>query len=72
MPNKEVKYDIGDRVSYDGEIPGKITAIYIRGGNTAYEFSYLNDGKPDCTNVEEVEIEPIAEGDLGFRSKNNG
>jgi len=67
MARKTVKFDIGDDVYCHGEIPGKVTAIHIRGKSTSYEFSYLNDGEPKSVNAEEVELEPLVEGKLGFR-----
>ncbi len=70
MANKIVKYDIGQEVTCQGKILGIVTAIFIRGKNTAYEFSYLdNNGNPASTACEEVELSTEDEQVIGFRNK---
>lgn len=65
-----VKYPIGSRVvtTHKNSTEGIITAIYIRGKNRAYEFSYTNNtGDPASYNVEEAEIAPLeSRKPLGF------
>lgn len=68
MATKTIKYEIGEKVSYDGEIPGKITAIHLRGEGASYEFSFLGkDGIPASVNVQECEIEAHKETKIGFK-----
>ena len=59
MVQKNVKFDNGDKVVYEGAICGKVTAIHIRGKNehtTGDEFSYIKEGDPSSNTVEEYEI----------------
>lgn len=71
MARVNVKYPIGSRVHsvHEGGIDGVITAVFIRGRNRAYEFSYVNnDGNPTSVNMEEIELEPIDQSKaVGFR-----
>ncbi len=71
MANISVKYQQGDKVRTKlGGVEGIITAIFIRGEGRTYEFSYIDNGTPSCTNVQELEIEPSKEGKLGFGGTN--
>jgi len=66
----KVKYGIGDNVKHFTGVNGKVTAIYRRGRNTAYEFSYLGNGnEPTSCNCEECELEELDDGQamVGFR-----
>lgn len=59
MARISIKYPIGTRVTtnHKNATEGIITAIFIRGRNRAYEFSYTNNtGDPASCNVEEAEI----------------
>ncbi len=70
MATKIVKYDIGERVICQDKISGIVTAIYIRGKNTAYEFSYLDsNGNPQSVTCEEVELNKEDNQALGFKNK---
>ena len=67
MATKQVKYDIGDRVTYDNKIHGIVTALFIRGPLTQYEFSYLdNNGNPTNAICAECELKTDEEPKLGF------
>ncbi len=59
------KFGIGQRVEVYGK-PGLITAVFIRKGHRAYEFSYTNDGTPTSCNCEEVEIFAGNDNPIGF------
>jgi len=66
MARVSVKYPIGRKVNCGG-IEGIVTAIFIRGRNRAYEFSYVdNNGNPTSTTCEEVEIVPLNDRRIGF------
>ena len=68
MTRVNVKYPVGRMVCLKvGGIPGMITAVTIRGKDRHYEFSYSKDGTPSSVNVEEVEIEDLADRPFGFR-----
>lgn len=46
---------------------GVVTAIFIRGKNRAYEYSFLSgDGVPTSKTMEEVELEPDNTEKMGF------
>jgi hypothetical protein len=63
----EVKYTIGDNVKHFTGVPGKVTAIFHRGGKNTYEMSYLKDGdEPTCCNCEECELETDTDSKMGF------
>lgn len=67
MARISVKYPIGSDVRYLDKVDGKITAIFIRGKNRAYEFSYIdNNGNPASSTVEEVELKTPQNSALGF------
>ena len=66
MGHYKTKYSIGDKVETGG-VPGLITAIHIRKGHRAYEFSYSNDGQPASCTCEEVELTETNESSLGFK-----
>lgn len=67
MARVNIKYPIGTPVKTFQGIEGIITAVFIRGKNRAYEFSYTHDGNPTSVTVEEVEIESCREkNQLGF------
>ena len=71
----KVRYGIGDNVKHFTGVKGKVTAIYRRGRNTAYEFSYLRDGnEPASCNCEECELEGLVDGQamVGFRKAGRG
>lgn len=62
MARISVKYPIGSKVitTHKNGVEGVITAIFIRGRNRAYEFSYTNNsGEPVSCTMEEVEITSI-------------
>ncbi len=65
MARYAVKYGIGQRVEAHG-IPGQITAVTLRKGHRAYEFSYVKDGGPVSSWCEEVEIRSDNKNPLGF------
>ncbi len=65
MARYTTKYKIGQRVESQG-IPGQITAITLRKGHRAYEFSYIKDGGPTSCVCEEVEITSGNDNPLGF------
>lgn len=68
MARVNVKYPIGSKVCTKMcGIPGIVTAVFIRGRNRAYEFSYIDDGKPTSCTVEEVEIQTDDIRPLGFK-----
>lgn len=68
MASIRVKYKYGQKVNYDG-IPGRVTAIFCRGRNRAYEFGYVDkDGNPVKTCVEECEIQAIEPDRIGFKA----
>lgn len=71
MARVNVKYTVGAKVQTKlGKIEGIVTAIFIRGKNKAYEYSYIHDGQPTSATVEEAEIEPWEElQGIGFRKK---
>ncbi len=70
MARISIKYPIGSKVAttHKNAVEGIITAIFIRGRNRAYEFSYTNNsGEPVSCTMEEVEIVPIeSRKPLGF------
>ena len=66
MARHQSKYNIGQKVEVYGK-PGMITAIFIRKGHRAYEFSYSNDGTPTSCNCEEVEIRASNSNSIGFK-----
>jgi len=69
----KVKHGIGDDVKHFTGIKGKVTAIFRRGRNTAYEFSYLKDGnEPTSCTCEECELDDVPDGEamLGFKKQN--
>ncbi len=62
MARISVKYPIGTKVItiHKNGVEGVITAIFVRGRNKAYEFSYINNsGEPVSCTMEEVEIAPV-------------
>jgi len=60
------KYGIGQKVKVYGK-PGLITAIHIRKGHRAYEFSYTDNGTPTSCTCEEVEICAGQISQIGFK-----
>ena len=69
MARITVRYPIGTKVKtlHKNGIEGIVTAIFIRGHNRAYEFSYVHEGTPTSVNVEEAEIEALGgEKPFGF------
>ena len=66
MPEITVKYEHGQCVACHG-IEGMITAIFIRGKNTCYEFSYVDsDGNPRGVNLDECELTSSDIHKMGF------
>ncbi len=60
MARVNVKYPCGTEVmTKQGDVPGMVTAVFIRGKGRTYEFSYTKDGTPTCCTVEEIEIEEV-------------
>ncbi len=66
MARYTTKYGIGQNVEVQG-IPGQITAVTLRKGHRAYEFSYVKDGGPTSCMCEEVEISNGNNNSLGFK-----
>lgn len=56
MARISVKYPIGAKVVIQDAVPSMVTAIFIRGKNTAYEASYLDGDTPTSVTVEECEL----------------
>jgi len=57
MAKISVKYPIGTKVTTFDGVKGMVTAIFIRGKNRTYEFSYTDtNSNPTSNNMEEVEI----------------
>jgi hypothetical protein len=69
----DTRFDLGQRVRIcvgTDVVNGMVTAIFIRGSGTAYEFSYVDgSGNPSARNVEECELEEDNGNKMGF---NNG
>ena len=69
--NIEVEYGIGTRVEHFTGYQGIVTAIFIRGTNINYEFTYgTPDGAIKSLSVESCELEVSEMKPLGF--KKNG
>ncbi len=66
MARYTTKYGIGEQVQVYGK-PGLITAVHIRKGHRAYEFSYTDNGTPTSCNCEEVEIATCSDTPIGFK-----
>ena len=66
MSRYSTKYGCGDNVSVYG-IPGRITAIHIRGKNRSYSVGYVDDGSPSEVHCDEIEIERGVGAGIGFR-----
>ena len=67
----ESKFGISEKVTHFSGVKGMITAIFIRGDNRAYEFSYVeSDGMLARANMQECELAKPNGNSLGF--KGNG
>ena len=69
MAKYNTKFKIGENVDVYG-IPGKITAIHIRGSSRSYSIGYVKDGEIIETCCVEVEIEHSSKSKLGFKNNN--
>ena len=72
MASINTKHGLGDRVRHFTGIHGMVTAVFIRSGGCAYEFSYLDKDTPTSVNVEECELSIQEDNPLGFRKESNG
>lgn len=69
MATIETKFSIGDSVTHFTGIPGMVIAIFHRGGENTYEFSFLKDDAPSCVNAQECELYPDSDHNMGFKRK---
>ena len=66
MARYSTKYGCGDNVNVYG-IPGKVTAVHIRGKQHSYSIGYVDKGSPAEVHCEEIEVARSDEVGIGFR-----
>lgn len=69
MATIETKFTVGDTVNHFTGVPGMITAVFYRGGESTYEMSFLHDDKPICINAQECELCIDSENSMGFKGQ---